>query len=207
MKIFITSCAKSGSTLLVRLMHSFGIPVHTEEISLLDLCKSDAPNIIGKRSEYTIFSNILQREELNNQKKLIKRNQIKVINIYRNGVDVMESFDRDWGYWNPLIWCESIRQMHAYRDLITINVKYEDLVRCPDMVQGVISNRLGIRPNYKFSEYTDKTPETLFPTKQERYKIRPIVSDRIDKTFDVRKDGIDIDYFNRQMESLGYEKV
>lgn len=207
MKIFITGCAKSGTTLLARLMHSFNIPVHSGEISLNDLIKSDINNIIGKRSEYTIFSNILQAKELNEQKKLIKQNDIKIINMYRNGVDVLESFNRDWGYWNPLIWCESIRQMQDYQDLIMLNVRYEDLVRYPNAIQNLIRVKIQVKPKYKFSEYTEKTPDALFPTDQERYKIRPINGDRIEKTFNVRKDGIDIDYFNKQMGSLGYGKV
>jgi len=207
MKIFITGCAKSGTTLLARLMDSFGHIIATEETSLHGLCQSEHNNIVCKRSEYSIFSNILTRKDLNNQKQLIKKKGIKVINIYRNGVDIMESFERDWGYWNPLIWCESIRQMQEYRALIAVNIRYEALVESPDVIQRYIASRLGLKPNYLFSEYTEKTPETIFPTDQERYKIRPISSDRIGKQFDVRKPGIDIDYFNQQMESLGYEKV
>jgi len=207
MRIFITGCAKSGTTLLARLMHSFNIPVHSGEISLRDLTKSEVTNIVGKRSEYTIFSNILQRKDINEQKKLIKQKNINVINIYRNGVDVLESFERDWGYWNPLIWCESIRQMQDYQDLIMLNVRYEDLVRYPNAIQNLIRSKIQVKPEYKFSEYTENTPKELFPTNDKRYKIRPINGDRIEKNFNVRKDGIDIDYFNRQMESLGYEPV
>ena len=206
-KIFITGAAKSGTTLLARLMNSYGIPVTSEEVSISGLAKSQYSNIVSKRSEYTIFSNILKADDLIKQKQLIKKNQIKVINIYRNGVDVLESFERDWGYWNPLIWCESIRQMHAYPDLIALNVQYESLVRYPDQMQTLISVALGINPMYKFSEYTQNTPDTLFPTEQERYKVRDISRDSIGKTFDVRKPGIDIDYFNRQMKSLGYDEV
>lgn len=207
MKIFITGAAKSGTTLLARLMHSFDMPINAEEITISDLCKSDYGNVVGKRTEYSIFSNILQRKDLNRQKKLIKKHHITVINIYRNGVDVLESFERDWGYWNPHIWCESIRQMHAFPDLIRVNVKYEDLVRFPDDTQQQISKKIGKKFQYKFSEYVEKAPEGLFPTTDERYKIRPIVTDRIQKRFDINKPGIDIDYFNKQMESLGYEQL
>lgn len=207
MKIFITGAAKSGTTLLARLMHSFGMPIATEETSLIGLTESKHKKVVCKRSEYSIFSNILKAQELEAQKQLIRTNHIRVINIYRNGVDVLESFERDWGYWNPLIWCESIRQMHVYSSLITVNVKYEDLVRHPDMVQNYIGGSLGLTPDYKFSQYTEKTPKSLFPTNQDRYKIRPISDSRTGKQFDVRKPGIDIDYFNRQMESLGYERI
>jgi hypothetical protein len=188
-------------------MDSFGLPIHGNEISIEDFCKSQAKNIVGKRSEYTIFSNILQQKDLIEQKTLIKKHKIKVINIYRNGVDVLESFDNDWGYWNPLIWCESIRQMHAYPDLIVHNVSYEHLVRYPNLVQIALKRKLGLKPLYPFTEYTRKTNTALFPTDQERYKIRDISRDSIGKRFNVRKDGIDIDYFNRQMKSLGYDPV
>lgn len=207
MKILITGCAKSGTTLLARLMHSFDIPVHTKEIRLKDLCLAKLSNLVGKRNEYTIFSNILNGVDLEHQKQMIIKYDIKILNIYRNGVDVMESFENDWQYWNPLIWCESIRQMEEMKDLITTNVSYESLVTEPDLIQSVIATGLGIEPEYKFSESHHKVPMNLFKTNNPRYKSRPIVKDRIGKRFNVRKPGIDIDYFNEKMEVCGYERV
>lgn len=207
MKIYITGCAKSGTTLLARLMHSFGLPVHGSEISLHDFCESKAKNLVAKRSEYTIFSNILNGFDLEHQKNMIIKHDIKILNMYRNGVDVLESFENDWQYWNPLIWCESIRQMEAMKDLITTNVSYESLVERPNMMQSVIATGLGIIPEYKFTESHHKAPMDLFVTDNPRYKSRPIVMDRIGKSFNVKKPGIDIDYFNEKMENCGYERV
>ena len=207
MKIYITGIAKSGTTLLARLFYTFGLPIHVEEIRLIDLCKSEETTLVGKRTEYTLFSNILNRADLSKQIDCIKYYDIKIINIYRNGVDVLESFERDWGYWNPLIWCEGIRQMLVYPELLTCNIQYERLIEEPDVIQKEIADKLGLNILCKFSDYPDYLPEGIFPTEVERYKPRSISNASIGKKFNINKPGIDIDYFNEQMKFLGYDTV
>ena len=57
MKIFITGCAKSGTTLVRRLFNAYDLNVAVEEMSLLDFYLSDFD--VAKRTADSIFSNII----------------------------------------------------------------------------------------------------------------------------------------------------
>ena len=203
MKILITGCAKSGTTLLARMCTAFDIEVSNSEISLDGLLSLEG-DVLGKRSEFTIFGNILSEDELRRQRHKIK--DVIVINMYRNGVDVLESFWSSWGVWNPLIWCESVRQSIDYTDLISLNVKYEDLIDNPNRVQYDIQQLTGLSATNLFSEYPDYVPDYCFPSTKKGYVLEPIHKERIGKDFDINKKGIDKDYFNEQMTILGYDK-
>jgi len=203
MKIFIVGCAKSGTTLLARMCVAFDIPVVNEEVSIDGLLKIKE-DVIGKRSEFTLFGNILPEKEIRRQRELMK--DVIVINMYRNGVDVLESFWNGWGVWNPLIWCESIRQSLDHGDLINLNIKYEDLIEDPDKIQEQIQHITGLSSTNLFSEYPSFVPDYCFPSTKRGYTLEPIHNERINKGFNINRDGIDIKYFKKQMNTIGYDK-
>jgi len=70
-KIYITGCARSGTTLLARLFHAFdNCQIMSEECSLEDFAKIDMSDqdcdfLVGKRTEQSIFSNTLSDLEVN----------------------------------------------------------------------------------------------------------------------------------------------
>jgi len=204
MKIFITGCAKSGTTLLARLFNAFDCQVVNEEISLEGLIGIEHNGIlVGKRSEYSIFSQILNRKDFVKQKNLLDK--VIVINVVRNGGDVFESFEASWGVWNPMIWCTAINEARVNDNLIDITVKYEDLIATPDVVQEMIAETLGLKILCDFTYYPLFVPEHCFKSNNERYLLQEIHNARIGKPFKLKR-GIDIDYFNELMEYCGYDK-
>jgi len=209
MKIFITGCAKSGTTLLGRLMHAFsGIQHINEEVSIDDFVrvKPTTNCLVGKRSEFTVFSQIQKKEETQRQLELISKNDIKIINVVRDGRDVVKSFWDDWGYWNPLIWIDAIQQMREYPQYISSTVWYEDIINRPNIVQYELMKHFNLDKVHRFSDYPDFTPGYSYVSNKKNYLQRKIsnVSINKDKNF-YKKRPNDIEYFNKQLEYLGYD--
>lgn len=179
MKIYITGCNKSGTTLLLRMFHSFkNARVITNEIQIDRFAKLKYSEdiLVGKRKPKTIFSDIIDSKELNRQIKLIKKNKIVIINCIRNGEDVIAS--------NSHIerWVKSMKQALKHIEIISLNVRYEDLVSIPDYIQKHIETIISKQAEYKFSEYPSFIPEGSY--EGTFYKLRPVSTDRIDKNKD-----------------------
>ncbi len=209
MKIYITGCAKSGTTLLARLMHAFdGIQHLNEEVTLTDFvgmpCKTNC--LLGKRSEFTVFSQILKKDEKERQLELITKHDIKIINVVRDGRDVVKSFYDDWGYWNPLIWIDAIDQMKEYPQYISSTIWYEDIVNKPNMVQYALMKHFNLDKVHRFTDYPKFTPGYSYASKKKNYKQRKINtgSTNKDKNF-YKKRPNDIEYFDKQLKHLGYD--
>jgi len=182
MKIYITGCARSGTTLLRRLFYSFkGVEVIGKEINISSFAtyNSKQPILVGKRTINTIFSNFVSNEGLQNQLTLI--DGIKIINIVRDGKDVVEG-----GYSSPSRWMNSIGTAKKYNDKIFATIYYELLVSHPDLIQKYISNLFGLEEVYRFSEYPDFIPKDSFDfeKKKSNYKLRKISTDRVNKGYD-----------------------
>ena len=75
--------------------------------------------------------------------------RIKVLNIIRDGRDVIQSSNN---YVKPKRWIESMRQSREYKDLITLQIKYEDFVKNPDKVQKLIATKFELDIKFKFSK-------------------------------------------------------
>lgn len=199
MKIFITGCAKSGTTLLRRLFFAYeGANVIPGEVSLYDfLAKSnDGDFLVGKRSYGDIFSGSLVDGNLLKAVSLLLNNpQIKVVNIFRDGRDVVESGIK------PNRWIQSIRQMLNYQGLLAVNVRYEDLVKDPDSVQKIIADRIRLDAESPFSEYPKffKGDEVAG---HEKYRPRKITTERIGKDLDLYKQRVTSDSERRTFENL-----
>jgi hypothetical protein len=205
MRIYITGCAKSGTTLLRRLFYAFdGINVIDREVSLYDFLSmpNGAGVLVGKRAYGDIFSGALVDEKLLQAVSLLLNNtQIKVVNIYRDGRDIVESGEK------PGRWIASIRQMLNYQGLLSINLRYEDVVKTPDTMQGLIASKLGLESIHKFSDYP-----TFFRgdevDAQEKYRPRKITPERIGKDLELYKqrviDEAQKNTFENLLRSLGY---
>ena len=166
-KIFITGCAKSGTTLLLRMCYAFnntkvlyreGFDGHELPFDEFVSTKSDEKFLVGKRHPPAILSNIFSTE-LERQYEIIKKSDIGVINVVRDGRDVVLS---DGNHVKPRRWIESIRQRDTFSDIIALEVSYEDLVRKPNVVQEEMKTRFGLESKAKFSDYPDYVEDWVF---------------------------------------------
>jgi len=211
-KILITGCAKSGTTLLKDLFRSFDSTwVIEDEISVNSFCKLQQSDVgeydfvIGKRSWDTIYScGRLRDTDIKSQYYQLQRGEIIVINVIRDGRNVVKSLLNDWGWYCPFEWMESIRQMRHNGGVIAMNVKYESLLIEPDMVQNEIIVKTGLKANYSFSDYPDFIETT--EQREKNYTFRPLDASKVvpDKETYLRSPN-DIRHFNSLLEKLGYE--
>lgn len=172
MKIFITGCAKSGTTLMRRLFNAYDLRVAVDEMSLEDFVRSDYD--VAKRNASAILSNTINSEAQHNQRKLILENDIKIVNLTRNREDVLRSEN---GYVTEARYQACVSQFYKHRDLIDINVEFEKLIRYPDDVQWEVSDRFGLTPEFMFSDY----PTFIDPIKEKfkdgNYSLRRLGED------------------------------
>lgn len=147
MKIFITGCAKTGTTLVRRLFQAYDLKVCPYEISLINFLASDWD--VAKRTYDSILSNELSLENIE-EAKLIEKENIKLINVVRNKQDTLSSSNC---YVSVGRYTQSVIQAAIFRDLITYTVRFEDLIESPDSVQNEVSHKIMLMPRYKWSEY------------------------------------------------------
>jgi hypothetical protein len=205
MRIFITGCAKSGTTLLRRLFYAFdGVNVIDREISLYEFfsISNEGGILVGKRAYADIFSaNLADGNLLKAVSHLLNNRHIRIVNIYRDGRDVIESGIK------PGRWIASVRQMMNYRDLLAANVRYEDLVQTPDTVQLLLSSRLRLDLIHKFSDYPAFFREDDVSA-IEKYRPRKITAENIGKDVELYKrrvvDDAQKQIFENLLLSLGY---
>lgn len=179
MKIFITGCAKSGTTLLQRLFSAFkGVVVVPGEMAIGGFAgMADEGIIVAKRSSKHVFSNSIAPESILGQLRLIHAHDIKIVNIIRDGRDVVLS---DNHAVLPPRWTSSILQSLTLRGFWDCQVTYEDLCSNPDSIQRYLSKTLGLEIAHKFSEYPAFVPRELTEGEQ-LYKARPISKESIGK--------------------------
>lgn len=208
MKIFITGCAKSGTTLLLRLFHAFKdveIIWKPGELGLEYFCElsQSKPVLAAKRNGHNIFSVWWDhihgkierahperhppiREFLRPHLKLIKDHDIKILNIIRDGRDVIVSDDR---WVEPRRWISCMEQRRWYPKMLTCEVRYEDLVCFPGREQERIADTFELDSAHKFSAYPDFVPPVAFERLegQKIYRPRKIGPDSIGKGRDIWK--------------------
>jgi len=188
MQIYITGCARTGTTLLNRLFYAFDdMSVHDVEISLHDYINASGwatEHVCAKRSVDSLFSNFLPPEEEQFQAGLVGHNDITIINIVRDGRDVCHKPDKGTVA-TPARWMASMNQMERSGNLIAYTVYYEDLVTIPDVVQNDLADSLGLVSEYRWSDYPNFVPAKGFsaPSTQglENYGKRAIEPSRHDK--------------------------
>lgn len=166
-KIFITGCAKSGTTLLLRMCYAFE---NTEvlykptpdghELPFDEFINhsSNSQFVIGKRHPPAILSNKLN-DDISKQCDIIKSQDIGIINVVRDGRDVVLS---DGNYVKPERWIDTIKQRELYKDIIDIEIKYEELIQRPDQIQAELEGRYGLVSKHKFSEYPEYVEDWVY---------------------------------------------
>jgi len=169
MKILITGCAKSGTTLLRRLFHAYNLNVCIKEGTIQQLIDSDY-NVI-KRTANTILSNKLKPQEIARQRKLILDNDIVVINIVRDKADVVKS---DNGYVTSQRYDACYLQFYRNRDIIGMTIYFNELIENPDKVQWDINKLLGLTPEFMWSDYPVFIDESKEEFTNNNYKLRKI---------------------------------
>lgn len=181
MRIYITGCAHTGTTLLKRLFFSFrGVEVIPREISTSDFVrhKSDANFLVGKRTVDTVFASGLSKKREVKQINLHLRHGSKLIVTMRSGRDTIES-----GYTSPSRWIDCINSYVKYARLVPVTVFYRDLVTCPNTVQELLQAHFGLEAHYAFSDYPELVPPHNDGQSQ-KYELRPISTDGLDKDYD-----------------------
>lgn len=209
MYIFITGCAKSGTTLLQRLFNYYKrTKVIPGEISIDNLVsnKHKGKIIVGKRVWSTVLSSSIDDNSLIHQIKKIKDNNVKIVNIVRDGRDVVIS-DNNWV--KPDRWIYTIKQRNELSDIVTAEIRYEDLVENPDEIQDYLSKKLGLEKKYNFSEYPKHLKHEDFSHLRgnDLYKARPINKSSINKDLHKYKslcNSEQIVEFDKLLKELGY---
>jgi len=185
-KIWITGCARTGTTLLGRLFYGYeGVTVIDPEIELeyfIDASGASTPHYSGKRSVGSIFSNDLSGSLIKDQSRLIQDNDVMVVNIIRDGRDVI-SLPKDGTVATPKRWVASMKQARDLKYLICYTVRYELLCEDPDGVQEALGAHLGLGTLHRWSDYPAFVPESVFervtatgepfPTRYGARKIEP----------------------------------
>jgi len=213
-KIFITGCAKSGTTMLLDMFHAFeSTYVISDEVTLSDFCSLTPERVgsfdfvVGKRSVGTLFSSsTLTERDIAQHGYLIAKHDIRIVNIVRDGRNVVRSYVNSWGYYNPFEWMECILQTQYRPDLIELQVKYEDLLSDPNGVQSQLEAAFAFNRIADFADYPKFVANDNRKVSAHSYNLRPIDATKIqpDKTSYLRRPN-DVEYFNQLLTGLNYE--
>ena len=173
-KIFITGCAKTGTTLLRRLFNAFDLKVYNkEEIRLENFVNTQYD--VGKRTVKQLFSNVLSETEIKRNLKILKDNEVKVINVMRNKKDVLKSTN---GYVTKKRYEHSVKQANDYKDYIDFTVTYEEIIEDCDKVQSKIAEHFGLKIVHKWSDFPEWFDDSEEPKggnwDNKNYSLRPI---------------------------------
>lgn len=147
-----------------RLFYAFqDVTVIDHEIAIDDFCqlRPQSKILVGKRTPLTILSVPLGQEEIERQINLIMEKDLLIVNIIRDGRDVVHLNPKGPRV-NVNRWIGCMLQAQLYRHLVNIQVRYENLVSEPNMVQTRLCEVLGLVPAYEFSDYPDFVPDSAF---------------------------------------------
>jgi len=146
-KIYITGCAKTGTTLIRRLFNAFDLKVYNkDEIDIYNFVKSSYN--VGKRTSLTLFSNDINEKEILKQLNIIKN--LNIINITRNKEDVLKS---DNNYVSEKRYDVCMKHAEKYKEYIDFTISYDELIIDPNKIQEKIINKFNIKKLYNFNEY------------------------------------------------------
>jgi len=162
--------------------------------------------LVGKRHRFSLFSEHLSGEAMEHQAELIRAHGIKVINIIRDGQDVVYS---DHNNVSPRRWVAAMRQRGKFADLVDVEISYEDLVRRPDDVQQRVAENLGLSIKYRWSDYPTFVPDEEFAAiSSATYAKRPLDDRSVGKGLPYRDVVLDmVSGFDRELESAGYQNA
>ena len=225
-KIFITGCAKTGTTLLLRMCLAFENPFidyrkgfNGHELSIEDFVKKDDYGkeiVISKRLPPCLLSSVDDEELFDRQMTLIKENNIGIINVIRDGRDTIVS---DGNYVKPRRWIDSMKQRETYSEIINYEVRYEDLVDIEktDLIQEDLMAEFGLKKSFNFSDYPDYVPDWIYNwnvsvtgragNQLSDYSKRPLSNSSVGKGLKTYREACEpeiIEEFHEQLKFLEY---
>lgn len=168
MKIYITGCAKTGTTLVRRLFQAFDLTVNPIEQSLIEFVNSDWD--VAKRTVDSILSNEFTSDNLH-ELDILDLCDVKIINVVRNKRDTLSSSN---GYVSVGRYTQSLLQAGIFRDIIDYTIHFERLMEMPDEVQSEIAELLGLTIKHKWSEYPKFVDLEGERFTEGQYGLRPI---------------------------------
>ena len=154
-RIYITGCAKSGTTLLCRLMTAFNLNVFLEDERPIDFLHPQQPYEVVKRNCDAILSAEIFSKKNLRAKPAVKLEwdrqlgyqewrQIKLLHIRRNKPDVLKS---DNGYVSNARYDAVAYQEELLAGRITHTVDFEALISEPDSIQEDVAAALDLAIN------------------------------------------------------------
>lgn len=214
MKFFITGCAKSGTTLVRRMFYAFdNIQIIDNELSLDKLIAiKSKKHLVGKRSYENLLSSILDTNKEKQQVRLIKQNNIFVINCIRDGRDVIEKVDNTRFNKRPSWkrWVNSIDMMYKYSKIINLNIFYEELVDInkTNNIQQQLIDLTNLKALHKWSEYPNFIPGPDQPIRRghPRYELKPLHTQAINRHHKIYNSLTpeQKQQFDKRLSKLGY---
>lgn len=149
MKLYITGCAKSGTTLVRRLFGAFDLRVyHRDELSVSRFLASDWQ--VAKRAYGTVFSGGVSDPDAQVQLRCLQAQGVHIVNVVRGREAVLRS---DHGYVTPARYELCQHQRERFGASITFEIAYEALVREPDEIQAQLARRFDLDVLHKWSDY------------------------------------------------------
>jgi hypothetical protein len=185
-RIFVFGCARSGTTLLLNLFHTFsGVEVWDGENCFNELIASpSAGTVVAKRAP-TCADHLVEDAR--------RFRKVWIIDILRDPRDVVTSelsgeFYCDFARWRrDVLTAQQLAGWHVR----LLRLRYEHLVSDPDDVQTALSGALGLQPVRSFRAFIDAVPAGLSEVaRQTLGGLRPIEACRVDRwKIDARQRG------------------
>jgi hypothetical protein len=144
--------------------------------------------LVVKTGQSCLLTGSIPRGQEEYQLKALQNPRIKVINIIRDGRDVLESENRRV---RPSRWVKAINESERFAEIVDLTVHYEALVRSPNRVQKKLAEVLDLVAIARFSSYPRFVPKEVFdlwhPTEKKEYQAHPLHRRRIGKDKNWRK--------------------
>lgn len=190
MKLLVLGPAISGTFLTTRLMSYFDESLIEEDkhpktyfqgVNIKRfVLEPDVKNkmIWRKGNERMLFNGVVGKHKADEQYEFIKYHNIRVVATIRDIYDAIVS--------KPLphvckLWVNAVKNYFDYNDVITVSIKYEDLVKNPDDIQRMVAEKLGLTIKHKWSEYPKYLPEAVDYGTMPHHKVRPIDQRSVNK--------------------------
>jgi len=162
--IYITGCAHTGTTMMLGLMHAFGIPVLPLETPLHVISAYNAyvneryDTYAAKRIRDTLFSNGVAPDRMASDLRVLEQGDIQIIHMSRDRDAVLASHD---GNVSPQRFDVVERQVAEYGNLIDLHLNYEDVLADPAGVQREVASKFNLTITHCWTEYPDFVPEVV----------------------------------------------
>lgn len=179
-RIFIFGCARSGTTLLLNLFHTFsGVEVWDDEANYFENCFNrlivtpTTGTIVAKRTP-TCGGHLVE--------DAARSRATWIVEMLRDPRDVVTSqlngeFYCDFNRWrSDVLTGQRLAGWHVR----LLRLRYENLVSNPEDAQRSLAAALGLRADHSFTGFVDAVPSTLSEVAREILGgLRPIASDRV----------------------------